>query len=38
MVVVGALTRDGALRVTLFAGVRSLGGLQTILLNMAEVG
>jgi drug/metabolite transporter (DMT)-like permease len=25
-------------RVTLFAGVRNLGGLQTILLNMAEIG
>jgi len=36
---VGALTLVTALsRVTLFAGVRSLGGLQTILLNMAEVG
>ncbi|NDJ35403.1 MAG: DMT family transporter [Chloroflexi bacterium] len=28
----------GLSRVTLFAGVRSLGALQTILLNMAEIG
>jgi drug/metabolite transporter (DMT)-like permease len=36
--IVGLTAVTALSRLTLFAGVRNLGGLQTILLNMAEIG
>ena len=36
--IIGLTVVTGLSRITLFAGVRNMGGLQTILLNMAEMG